>query len=126
MGWINDGTWDGAASHAWIEFGGKKTDISLTRTSHPQHHPPGALLVLDHVVRPGRVSYQYDRHLSEAAAAGIERAAQLDEKLRMGNEMKQQQHATIAELASTPAGVKQYLDMAPPGGRYEDWVRTIG
>ena len=43
VGYINDGTDDIMISHAWIELGGKKTDISLTMTEHPDAQPTGSL-----------------------------------------------------------------------------------
>ena len=40
VGWINDGQWEGAASHAWLEYHGKKTDISLHRRHIRIASPP--------------------------------------------------------------------------------------
>ena len=40
IGWVNDGQWDGVASHAWIEFLGKKTDVSLSYTLNPKLNQP--------------------------------------------------------------------------------------
>jgi hypothetical protein len=47
VGYINDGSDDLMISHAWVEIGGKKTDINLTMTEHPQAQLTGPLLILD-------------------------------------------------------------------------------
>lgn len=59
VGWISDGTWEGLASHAWIEYEGKKVDVSLVRTSDRENQPYGEMLVLGRVLRKGDVAYQY-------------------------------------------------------------------
>jgi hypothetical protein len=41
IGYINDGTDELLISHAWLEFSGKKTDVSLAVTSRPDINPPG-------------------------------------------------------------------------------------
>ena len=61
VGWVNDGDWPGVTSHAWIELGGKKIEISLTRTEIPESQLPGDLLILDRIVRPGVAKYTYHR-----------------------------------------------------------------
>jgi len=48
-------------------FNGKKTDISLTRTEHPDAQLPGPLLILDRVIRPGRGVHTYHRERSAGA-----------------------------------------------------------
>lgn len=53
VGYACDGTTPLRMSHAWIEFGGKKVDISLTITELPEYQIPGELIVLDRVLWPG-------------------------------------------------------------------------
>ncbi len=48
------------ASHAWIEYNGKKTALSLSRTEHGEHQATGAFIVLYHVVRRGEATYTYN------------------------------------------------------------------
>ena len=43
VGWVNDGRDDFMISHAWIEFEGKVTDVSLTKTEYPEEQLSGAL-----------------------------------------------------------------------------------
>ena len=65
VGYVHDGTGDVMTSHAWIEFDGKKTDISLTMTDEPSVQLQGQLIVLDQVLKAGH-AYTYDRAQDEA------------------------------------------------------------
>lgn len=66
VGYVHDGTGDVMASHAWIEFNEKKTDISLTMTDEPSVQLQGQLIVLDQVLKEGH-AYTYHRSQNEAA-----------------------------------------------------------
>lgn len=57
VGWINDGTWEGMASHAWLLINGKKIDIALALTEHPDAQIPGDLIILDRIVQRGKARY---------------------------------------------------------------------
>jgi hypothetical protein len=59
VGWINDGEWEGAASHAWLEYNCKKIDVTLIATSNPESQPAGDLIVLDHIEIKGMTQYSY-------------------------------------------------------------------
>lgn len=125
VGWINDGEWPGVASHAWLEMGGKKIDISLGKMDLPESQPVGDVIVLDRVVRPGAARYTYYR---EAPAEAL---AYIDEAIRKGEipaaivEAKNLEHAYMLELSKTPGGVKRYLSGAPPGRSYSALQRIL-
>lgn len=119
IGWVNDGTWKGAASHAWIEYGGKKTDVSLTYTTHPDVVPTGGLIIHDYVLRTGKASYVYYKNDDPQAL----------EKLRWMRTVpefsailahKDREHRRMLEIASSPDRIEEYLASAPAGGRFED------
>lgn len=71
IGWVNDGTWQGMTSHGWIEYNGKKTDISLGCTSNPDAQPIGSMIVLDRVLRKGTADYRYFENDAPEVAAGL-------------------------------------------------------
>jgi hypothetical protein len=123
VGWVNDGTWDGVASHAWIEFSGKKTDVSLAYTDRPDAQPPGSVIILDFELRKGASVYTYytDDH-PEAQAALI--------RLRSNRELdairdhKEAEHQRMLGIAKSRT-MMQHLSGAPAGLRYEDLVQLM-
>lgn len=64
VGYINDGTDDVMISHAWLEFGGKKTDLTLNVVERATGAAPGPVLVHGEIVRA--VSVQYSYHMERA------------------------------------------------------------
>ncbi|MDR3413331.1 MAG: hypothetical protein P4L87_20655 [Formivibrio sp.] len=126
VGWINDGEWDGAASHAWVEYHGKKIDISAHMTSHPEIQLSGDLIILDHVVKQGMVSYTYWPILPNAAAEVLERMGRENLDLAAVIAHKGKEHQRISELAKTPQGVATYFSQAPSNINYDALARVVG
>jgi hypothetical protein len=58
VGYINDGSDDIMISHAWLEFGGKKTDLTLGITEDPDLNPVGNVIILDQILFSG-LTYTY-------------------------------------------------------------------
>jgi hypothetical protein len=76
VGYVNDGTDDIMISHAWLDYNGKKTDVTLANTERPDMTPVGQVIVLNRVVRNG---HEYTYHLEQSPnglAAETENAAQ--------------------------------------------------
>lgn len=126
VGWANDGKWDGATSHAWLEYEGKRIDISLAKTSHPEEQPPGDLIILDHVVKRGVVSYQYWQTLPEKAATALEEMRATSAELSSVIARKEQEHQKMQELSMSPDGVEQFYRNAPRNMNYDALARIIG
>lgn len=122
IGYVNDGTDEVLMSHAWLEFSGKKTDVSLAFTSRPEINPPGQLIYLDRAFGRGQV-YSYHREMSETGRAALEKfrttgnAAMIDHKER--------EHAQMIAMAADRSGIRAYLDSAPKGMTYEEIVTRI-
>lgn len=122
IGYVNDGTDDVLMSHAWLEFSGKKTDVSLAFTSRPDINPPGQLIYLDRVFGQGQV-YSYHREMSETGRAALEKfriagnAALVDHKER--------EHSQMLAMAEDRSRIRAYLDSAPKGMTYEEIVARI-
>lgn len=124
VGYVNDGTDDIFISHAWLEFGGLKTDLTLNVVEHVHAVPNGAALVLDRVLRAGRVRHSYHREIS---SAGLARNAAMmgDPDLRRLLLHKEQEHRDMGQRVATPAAMRAFMDAAPPGLRYEDLKRSV-
>jgi len=111
VGWINDGTWKGVTSHAWIEYLDKKTDSSLTYTTHPKDQPTGALLVQDYVLRKGKASYTYYKNDDPIVAESIEWMRSVPE-LESVFSHKVDEHKIMLNIASSN-DARKYLENAP-------------
>jgi len=125
IGWVNDGTWQGMTSHGWIEYKGKKTDISLGCTSNPDAQPIGSMIVLDRVLRKGTADYTYYENDAPKVAVGLKYMRSnpdLDDVLAH----KEAEHATMIEIAGGgPKAIDDYLFRAPQGLKYDDLVRIV-
>lgn len=126
VGWINDGTWDGGASHAWIEYEEKKVDVSLTKTSHPDVQPPGDMILLDHVFQKGEATYTYWNELPEEVAAKLTKMAETDPHISFLMAHKDKEHERIKLLSLTQEGVDEYFRQIPEANRYEALARLVG
>jgi len=126
VGWVNDGQWEGGTSHAWTEYKGKKIDIALHKTSHPKEQPPGDLIILDHIVKRGLVSYQYWPTLPDEAARVLEKMRASSPELSSVIAHKEREHQTILALSATQDGVADYFRQAPSNMNYEALARIVG
>lgn len=122
IGYVNDGTDDIMMSHAWLDFGGRKTDVSLAVTEHPDVSPAGELIVLDKVIKVGhKYSYHHDmgtaglRALQSIRASGGQAIV----------EHKLQEHLLMVARAKDPALIRPYLDAEPNGFDYLKIVKLI-
>jgi hypothetical protein len=126
VGWVNDGTWPGLASHAWVELGGKKIDISVTQTDVADSQLTGDLLILDRVVRPGAAKYAYYREAPDKAVEYVQQAVRSGDLPAEAVESKTQEHAYIAGLARTREGIRTYFTRNPPDRTFEALARIVG
>lgn len=118
IGWINDGLWEGVASHAWIEYEDKITDASLTRSENPDAVPTGALIVQGYPLRLGHATYRYlQNHDPEADRRRQWIGSRPD--LADVFKYKEAQHQVMLKIAQERT-FSEYLARAPAGGRYAD------
>jgi hypothetical protein len=122
VGYVHDGTGDVMTSHAWIEFNGKKTDISLTMTDEPSVQLQGQLIVLDQVLKDGH-AYTYHRTQNEAALRALE-TIYADPRFRQLAARKDREHEMMSDIARDPARVLAFLNGAPDGFDYATLVST--
>lgn len=126
IGWVNDGTWDGVASHAWVEYEGRITDVSMTRTSHPEQQPPGSMIVLDQILKKGRAEYTYYKNDDHRAlkAAAIQRFDPQLGPIQAQKDVHHRQMLKIAELGHLER-IDDYLAGAPSGLQFNDLKQLV-
>jgi hypothetical protein len=118
VAFVNDGEDDVMASHAWVEFNSKKTDLSLTKTEHAGQQLTGSLLILDRVFTKGEATYSYHRERDTAALALVAKL-QADPQYSAFVQAKEKEHAAMLAIARAPGSIRGYLDSAPDGFGYE-------
>lgn len=123
IGWVNDGEWEGMASHAWIEYKNKKTDGSLCRTSRPDAVPTGGLVIHDHILRTGRASYTYHKNDDAAVASALAWMETVPEWASV-QAHKLEQHRQMRSIADE-GRLDHYLSQAPAGLKYADIAALI-
>jgi hypothetical protein len=124
VGYVNDGTDDLMISHAWVEIGGKKTDINLTMTEHPHAQLTGPLLILDKEFTRGAATYTYHRERGATAALRVKELME-DPRARNFLRHKEAEHTRMTAIAKDLKLIHEYLNAAPDGLGYELLARMI-
>jgi len=117
IGYVNDGTDDLYISHAWLEYEGKKTDLTLARAERPELNPRGDILIQDFPFRRAR-HYSYHAAKSEAAIA-VERRWLKDPQSAGIVRQKAVEHKAMEERARSAEEMRSFLDRAPDGFTYD-------
>ena len=126
VGWINDGTGSTMASHAWIEYRGKKTDIALTLTEHSEIQLPGPLIILGEELLKGKGVYTYHLEPSQEAVEVVSRMRrELPAEYGRALAAKEKEHVQMQARSRDPALVDAYLDDAPTDRNYAAIARII-
>lgn len=126
VGWVNDGLWEGATSHAWVEYNGKKVDISLHRTSDSRLVPPGALTILDQAIEAGQAVYSYWRELPAANARYLQMKSQEEHQFAVIFKHKNLEHQRMLAYTAMVAGSDAYFAAAPSSSKYESLKELLG
>ncbi|MBK8185994.1 MAG: hypothetical protein IPK77_01320 [Cellvibrio sp.] len=119
IGWVNDGTWNGVSSHAWIEYNGKKIDVSLSVTADETISPSGDAVVLDEIIESGSVSYSYFYDVPESAKntyAQLKKSA--NQQILNFINSKEKEHKMMKEISRSDTLIDQFFDNAPSSRRY--------
>lgn len=124
IGYVNDGTDDLYASHAWIESGGRITDVAISRPEEPRLQKSGPLMILDTTVKPGWNGYTYHR---EMPPVGVEAARKMGADPRTRSQLAEldSRHAMMTAMAKDPAQMLAYLDGAPDGMDYRHMAGLV-
>jgi hypothetical protein len=124
IGYLNDGTDDIMVSHAWLELGGQKTDLTLGRTERPEVNLPGDILILDFPFRRAH-AYTYHREKTPQAIAVEERWLKEPDAAGLVRR-KAAEHARMLRLSADPDAMRAFLDSAPDGLTYARLASIIG
>jgi len=123
IGYVNDCTDDVYMSHAWLEYNGKKTDLTLARPKRPELNAPGDILIQDFPFR--RVGkYTYHTTKSDAAIA-LERDWLKDPRSTGVVRQKAVEHEAMQKRAGSAEEMRAFLDGAPDGITYERFKSII-
>ncbi len=124
VGYVNDGTDDIFMSHAWIEFEGLKTDLTLHLLSPNFHAPSGCVLILDRTFRQGEVQHSY--HVEQTPAGQAQTQMLMSDPSLRGIVLhKEREHREMLARMADPAAVKTFMDGAPLGVRYGDMMAAV-
>lgn len=113
IGYVNDGTDEIMVSHAWIELGGRKTDLTLGRTERPDLNLPGDVLILDYPFRPGHGHTYHLEPTPEALAVEKRWLKEPDAAVLIKH--KAAEHKRMIRLSKNPNEMRVFLDSAPDG-----------
>lgn len=98
-------------SHAWLDYNGRKTDVTLARTERPDIMPIGQVIILDRVVHSG---HAYSYHLEQSARGLAAETGMLQEpqSAEVVN-MKRAEHLAMTARANDASVMRTFLDSAP-------------
>jgi len=119
VAWVNDGRDAYMMSHAWIEFEGKITDVSLTKTEYPEENLSGALIVMGEVIRPGDRTYTYHKARTPQALAIL---TSMDPREVAQDETR---HVEMGAISKSPKQMRRFLKSARPESRFEALAKAI-
>jgi hypothetical protein len=123
IGYVNDGTDDVFMSHAWLDYEGKKTDLTLARAERPDLNPPGDILILDF---PLRRAGKYTYHVTKSAAAFAVESEWLKDPRAAGVvRQKAAEHEAMEKRARSTEEMRVFLDRAPDGITYDRLTSII-
>jgi hypothetical protein len=123
VGYVNDGSDDVMISHAWLEYNGKKTDVTLASSADPDLNPIGQVIVLDRITRNG-CTYSYHLQNSPQGLA-VETEYLRDQRSAQIVNMKRAEHSAMLTRARNPSEMRKFLDAAPDKITYEVLKATV-
>lgn len=124
VGFVNDGTDDTMISHAWLEYRGRKIDLTLANVEQGQNRGP--LLILDYEFKSsGAHKYSYHQQRGERGDQVIKRLLEADSHYRNLIAQKEQEHLAMSDRAKSLDSIINYLDSAPDGYTYEKFLQAL-
>jgi hypothetical protein len=120
VGFISEGAEPLMLPHAWLEFGGKKTDLSLAFRS-----VPGDLLVLDEICLRGEVSFTYHREGSSQTKAEAVEVGRSSRKGAAQVERQELEHREMLRRATNDEEMWAFLRDAPKRHGYDAIVKAM-
>jgi hypothetical protein len=118
VGFVNDGTDGLYASHAWLEFRGQRTDLTLCRPMSPEVQKRGQLVVHGQVISEGWLYYTYHMHRPPEGLRVIHNLMS-DPSTRPMVAEQEDLHLRMVATSKDNALIRAYLDDAPDGLTYD-------
>jgi hypothetical protein len=117
VGWVDDTPLP--VSHAWIEFNGKKTDISLGAALKPNGDLAAPVIIHDFAYRTGGFDLLYLKEISDAARM-VQAEASVDPHFGPIYRQQEADRQKILAWCASPTGTADYFATAEdPELRYE-------
>ncbi|WP_139015808.1 hypothetical protein [Ensifer aridi] len=111
-------------SHGWLEYNDMKIDLGLHVVEHPDVVKPGALLVLDQVLRPGLINYTY--HLERPAPSLLLVQHMLANPATAAvARHKETEHAAMLARSRDGVLMSAYLNGAPTGSDFATMTSVL-
>lgn len=124
VGYVNDGTDDVMISHAWLEYQGLVSDLTLVVTNPAIGQPPGDLLILGKSLKPGQLHYSYHTKLNDAALTVLE-GMKRDPETAQIIETKEAEHKMMTRCFQNSDDLTAYLDAAPEAHSYAKMTSVL-
>ena len=118
VGFVNDGTDELYASHAWLEYRGQPTDLTLCRPMSPEVQKRGKLLIHGRVIADGWPRYTYHLERPTAGRRIIEQLLSDPSTQPMVAEQEELHLRMVATMKDNEL-IRVYLDDAPDGRTYD-------
>lgn len=113
VGYVNDGEGAIMASHAWLEFNGKKTDLTLHVVDDPSATPPGDVVIMGEVLKKGVATYTYHHEPDDAAMNALSELRRMAPELGSALDAKEVEHAQMKARTRDESLMDAYLRAAP-------------
>jgi hypothetical protein len=124
IGFVNDGTDDLYASHAWFMFRDQRTDLSLCRPMSPEVQKRGPLVIQGRIIAEGWPRYTYHVQRPPAGLAVIKQLMS-DPSTRSMVAEQEELHLRMLATANDNALIRAYLDGAPDGLTYDRMAAAV-
>ena len=113
VGYVNDGTDDIMISHAWLDYQGLKTDLTLNIVEQNGAVQPGGLLVLDQEIKAGTLRYSY--HLDRTIEGMIAAQQMINDPATAPVALhKEEEHRLMLACSKNGELMDAYIAAAPP------------
>jgi len=125
IGWINDGEWDGVASHAWIEHNEKIIDLSLSITDNSKPCPTGDAIILDAVIVKGESVHTYYKSIPELAKEEYEKLKNSPPEILRLMEHKEKEHKMMFNISQQDMLIDNFFKNAPTRAQYKNLTNML-
>lgn len=126
LGWVtNAQTLSYGMAHAWIEFNGQITDVSIFNNERPDILLPGTVLAQGITYREGITEYKYHVELPLENRALRDALAETSPAHLIAMKSKEDELSWLKELSSRPDGANEYFSTVLADTSYDFFKTAI-